>query len=135
MASNDRQAEETRIRRILVINSFDLHTLEDYLTENGYLPDSSDEQAARDAVYKLRKDFTVDTSLPSSLCNIFLFRPSVEAFDLASDDAIVKEAESVRYDAVKDFIHMLAVRKAQTSATQQQQGSRDWDAAFEEKDA
>lgn len=133
MESNNSQAKETRIRRILEINSFDLHKLEHHLTDYGYIPDSSDEQAARDAVFRFRNDFNVNTfSLGSKLRN--LFEPSGEAFDLVSD-ATDREAESVKYDAVRDFIHMLAVRKAQTSATQQQQGSRDSDAAVKKEGA
>ena len=132
MASNDRQAEETRIRRILEINSFELCMLEQYLTGGGYIPNSSDEQAARDAVLRFRKDFYVNMPPPSSLRN--LFHASGDAFDLDSD-ATVKEAESVKYDAVRDFIHMLAVRKAQTSATQQQQASRDSDVTIKEEGA
>lgn len=133
MASNDRQAEETRIRRILEINSFDLTILEHLLAEKGYIPDSSDEQAASDAVFRFCKDFNFEKLfIPASLRS--LFKASGDAFNLVSD-AIVKEAESVKYDAVKDFIHMLAARKAQTSATQQQQGARDSDVAVKEEGA
>ena len=64
MASNNRQAEETRIRRALEINSFDLTTLEHHLMERGYIPDSSDEQAARDAALRFRKDYNVNTFPP-----------------------------------------------------------------------
>lgn len=133
MASNNRQAEETRIRRILEITSFELSFLEHRLKEQGYIPDSSDEQAASDAAFRFRKDFNPGKLfIPASLRS--LFKASGDAFNLVSD-AIVKEAESVKYDAVKDFIHMLAVRKAQTSVTQQQQGSRDSDVTIKEEDA
>lgn len=54
MASKERQAEETRIRRILGITSFDLANLENYLVQNGHVPDSTDEQAVRDAVLAFR---------------------------------------------------------------------------------
>lgn len=132
MASNDRQAEETRIRRILEINSFELNVLEHHLTENGYIPDSSDDQAARHAVFKFHNDFKSSRHTLVDLRS--LFEASGDAFDLISD-AIIKEAESVKYDAVKDFILMLAARKAQTSATQQQQGTRDSDVAVKEEGA
>ena len=132
MASNDRQAEETRIRSILEINSFELSFLEHRLKEQGCIPDSSDEQAVWDAAFKFCKDFNVNEYPPGVLHS--LFHASGDAFDLDSD-ATVKEAESVKYDAVRDFIHMLAVRKAQNSALQQQQGSRDSDAAVKEEGA
>jgi hypothetical protein len=118
MASKDRQAEETRIRRALEINSFDLTTLEHHLMENDCIPDSSDEQAARDAAFRFRKNYTVNTFPVGSNLRNGLFAASENAFELDSD-ACVRESESVKYDAV-----MLAVRKAQTSAAQQQKDSR-----------
>jgi DNA-binding protein H-NS len=53
IASAERQAEETRIRRILQLNSYQLVTLERYLLQEGHIPDSADEEAARDATYKI----------------------------------------------------------------------------------
>lgn len=127
MESNNRQAEETRIRRILEINSFDLYTLEHHLMEKGYILDSGDEQAARDAVFRFRKHYNVNTfPLGPVLSN--LFTASDKSFDLETD-ADIRESESAKYDAVRDFVLMLTVRKAQTSAVQQQQGSRGSDAA------
>jgi hypothetical protein len=123
MASKDRQAEETRIRRALEINSFDLTTLKHHLMENDCIPDSSDEQAARDAAFRFRKNYTVNTSPVGANLRNGLFAASENAFELDSD-ACVRESESVKYDAVRDFILMLAVRKAQTSAAQQQKDSR-----------
>ena len=53
MISSQRQAQETRTRRALEINSFDLIALEEYLEQNDYIPDTVDEQAARASVYEL----------------------------------------------------------------------------------
>jgi hypothetical protein len=123
MASNNRQAEETRIRRALETNSFDLVALEKYLEQNHYIPDTVDEQAAGIAVFELREIFdrTVSAFRPGSLHanvnNIFV------ASDSAVSDVEVQESESVKYDAVKDLILMLAARKVQASAAHTQQGS------------
>ena len=135
MAPNERHAEETRIRRVLEINSFDLVALEKYLESIDYIPESADEQAARNSVYELRQVF--DRAVPE-------FRPvslheDVRNIFVASDSALtdnkVRESESVKYDAVKDLILMLAVRKAQASAAQEQQGGRGSDAVVKEEGA
>ena len=102
------------------------------MKEQGYIPDFSDEQAVWDAAFQFRRNYQTHTFPFGALRR--LFEPSKEAFDLTSD-ATVLEAESAKYDAVRDFILMLAVRKAQTSATQQQQGSHDSDATVKEEGA
>lgn len=129
MESKDRQVEETRIRRALDINSFDLATLEHALMEKGYVPDSTDEQAARDAVFRLRKGYTIigwtaAHPLGPELANLFTAR---------LHDANKVESKSVKYEAVRDLIRMLAIRKAQASASQE--GSRDSDTAVKEEGA
>jgi len=129
MESRHRQAEETRIRRALDINSFDLATLEHALMEKGYVPDSTDEQAARDAVFRLRKGYKIIGWGPShplgpDLANLFTAR---------LHDANKVESESVKYEAVRDLIRKLAIRKAHTSASQE--GSRGSDAAVKEEGA
>lgn len=114
-----------RIRKALGLNSFDLTALERYLDQEGYVPDSTNEQALRDSVFKFRKlfnkgsPFALSTPHPS-LRDIF--KPGPEATD-------IREAESAKYDTVKDLIRMLAVRKAQASATEEK---RDSDAAVKE---
>lgn len=128
MASNDRQAEETRIRRALVINSFDLAALEKYLEQAGYIPNSTDEQAVRDSVFKLRQDFlkctpTFERPPRGSLHKIFEPVPEVgqgRTSTVAQREAARLEAESTKCDAVRDLIRMLAVRKAQASTAEQQ---------------
>jgi hypothetical protein len=129
MASNDREAEETRIRRALVINSFDLAVLEKYLEQAGHVPDSADEEAVRESVSKLRQLYL--HSMPTferpnlGLHRIFELPPPEMEPDkkrtLAEREAARFEAESVKYDAVRDLIRMLAMRKAQASEAQQQQ--------------
>jgi len=129
MESRHRQAEETRIRRALDINSFDLATLEHALMEKGYVPDSTDEQAARDAVFRLRKGYkiigwTASYPLGPELASLFTAR---------LHDANRVETESVKYEAVRDLIRMLAIRKAQASVSQED--SRGSDAEVKEEGA
>jgi hypothetical protein len=125
MSFPQRRAEEVRIRKALGLNSFDLTALERYLDQEGYVPDSTNEQALRDSVFKFRNlfnkgsPFALSTPHPS-LHDIF--KPGPEATD-------IREAESAKYDTVKDLIRMLAVRKAQASATEEK---RDSDAAVKE---
>jgi hypothetical protein len=120
MASNDRQVEETRIRRALDVTSFDLYALEQWLVEQGHVPDSTDEEAARDAVFKLRKLFQRNTfHVASALNDIFAASDDVPSWNVTA----VRESESVKYDAVRDFILMIAARKAQALATQEQRAS------------
>lgn len=109
MASAERQTEETRIRRILEINSFDLVTLEKYLVEEGYIPNSTDEQAARDAVYRFRQ-FYSNTSIGNTPI-LYLFDGS----DIAENNQEVCESESAKYEAVRDLIYLIATRKAQAT--------------------
>jgi len=121
MASKDHQAEETRIRRVLQINSYNFEAFERYLLEQGHVPASTDEQATKDAVFNLRKLFDGNVSVfPSEsphrcIAHIFM------AGDDAVTDAQVCESESAKYDAVKNLISMLAARKSQASVVQKQQ--------------
>lgn len=133
MASKERRAEETRIRRALEINSFELSTLERWLVKEGYVPDSADEDAARDAVFELRKIFQhkADTIFPSRSCLRSIFNSGFGVTGLLE----VRESESVKYNAVMDFIHMIAVRKVKASNTRQQHEDQHAEAAAKEDSA
>jgi hypothetical protein len=117
MASEDRQTQ-ARIRRALGINSYDLTALERYLLKKGYVPDSTDEQASRDAVFKLRKLCDQDlhayplNSPGISMRGLFSASPGIR------DHAEVVESESSKYDAFLDLFLMLAVRKAEAQESQ-----------------
>lgn len=122
------RAQEMHIRKALGLNSFDLAALERYLMQEGHVPNSTDDQALRDSVFNFRSlfnrgsPFSLNTPHPS-LHDIF--KPGPDATD-------VPESESAKYDTVRDLIRLLAVRKAQASATQEQQG---WDAAAKDERA
>lgn len=126
MACNDREAEETRIRRALVINSFDLAALEKYLEQAGYIPNSADEQAVRDSVFQLRQDYqkcTPTFERPHGSLHV-IFEPFLEVEQerkrtSTQREAARFEAESIKYDAVRDLIRMLAARNAQASTAEQ----------------
>jgi hypothetical protein len=129
MASVVRQAEETRIRRILEINSYDLATLELYLEQQGLVPDSTDEQAARDAVFEFR-------GTPS---HISVFGIPVHSFFSASravnGSETKREFESAKYEAVRDLISMLAACKAQALVPHQGQENHGADTTVKPEEA
>lgn len=142
MASKERQAEETRIRRILGITSFDLANLENYLAQNGHVPDSTDEQAVRDAVLAFRGLYV--TSPPRLQAPLgfldSIFAASVDpdqvtGMTYAQREVVYRESESKKYDAVRDLIRMFVVRKAQASTAQQQQETQGLDAVVKEEGA
>jgi hypothetical protein len=131
MASERRQAQ-TRIRRTLQINSYDLSAFEHYLIQEGFVPDSTNEQAASDTVFRLRKL----CDQPGHIYPLNGGKSLGDLFSAASGTgygAAARESESIKYDAIEDLILMLAVRKAQNSATQEQQSSRGSDAAVKAK--
>ena len=118
MASKERQAQETRIRTALEINSHGLAILERYLVAEGHVPNTTDEQAARDAVFNLHELFS-RTIFPQGSPLSDLFVASREGTN--PHRAFEKrESESANYDAVRDLILMLAVRKAQVAKAQNQ---------------
>ena len=140
MASIYRQAEETRIRRALEINSYHFAAFERFLLKEGHVPDSTDEQATKDAVFNLRTLF--DGNVPAfpagspHRCLAHIFMVSDDEFgDDAISDAQARESESTRYNAVRDLISMLAARKAQALVAQEQQSSRGLDAGVKEESA
>jgi hypothetical protein len=110
----------------LEINSFELSTLERCLSKQGYIPDSADCQAARDAAYKIHEFYTSGT--PYELQNSPLFL-------LLAPSVLVKnklESASAKYDALTDLIHMVATREAKALAGQASQGA---DAAVKSEEA
>jgi hypothetical protein len=111
--------EETRIRRILGKSSFGLATLERYLFDEGHIPNSDEEEAAREAVYKLRERYIPAKALNTPMQSLF----ESTSLDLTSP-AEKLEADSVKYDAVRDLIHMVAMRKAQAWTAQREQEYR-----------
>jgi hypothetical protein len=114
MASS--QEEETRIRRILGKSSFGLATLERYLFDEGHVPDSAEEEAAREAVCKLRERYILAKALNTPMQGLF------ESSSLGAITPAEKlEADSVKYDAVRDLIHMVAIRKAQALTAQREE--------------
>jgi hypothetical protein len=120
IASGGRQAQ-ARIRRDLEVNSYDLAALERYLIRKGHIPESTNEQASRDAVFKLRK--LCDQDLHACPLNApgKSMRELFSASSGARNDTGIQESESAKYDAFMDLVLMLAVRKAETLATQHQQ--------------
>jgi hypothetical protein len=124
MASAERHAEETRIRRILGINSYHLDALENCLTHEGHVPDSDDEQAVRDAACEFCKAYNNSPVAGH-------FEPSEDV----KDEIEERESESVRYEPVRDLISMLATCKAKALAARQGQEGHSEGAAAKSKEA
>jgi hypothetical protein len=115
MVCPERRAEETRIRRALGLSSFTLASLERYLLQKGHIPDTADEQAARDAAFKLYHTAWDDVQCGAPIWQLF------ETDDMADD---ILESASVKYDAVVDLIHMVATWKAKaTTARHEREGN------------
>ena len=123
MASEGRQAQ-ARIRRDLEINSYDLVSLERYLIRKGHVPESTDEQASQDAVFKLRKLCDQDLHAYPLNAPSKSMRELFSASSCARNDTEIRESESVKYDAFMDLILMLGVLMADVSTNHQQQDSR-----------
>ena len=136
MDSNERQAEEDRIRRILEIDAFTLSIFEHWLLQEGFIPDSTDEQAAREAVFKLRilldRRERSDDSPLEFVAN--LFNASARSLN-TRNHAVIRDDKSTKYEAVRDLIHMIAVRKAQASMEQELKADNDTEAAGDAEQA
>jgi hypothetical protein len=136
MASNERQTEEARIRTVLHITSFDLTAFEHFLVQEGHIPDSADQEAVRNAVYKLR-NFCAESPPRFQLQHEHLLSVSRADPDAGQDFDLTRtqreaekfESKSAKYDAVRDFIRLIATRKAQASVAQQQQQVQGTEAA------
>lgn len=144
MDPRERQAEETRLRRALCITSFALANLENYLLQNGHVPDFANEQAIRDAVLKFRGFYNSSPRFDfpfgdlNFLNSIFdASRDAGQCLDPTSTErqAEKHESESIKYDAVKDLFRMIAVRKAQVAVAQQQHETQASGAAVKEEGA
>jgi hypothetical protein len=72
-------------------------------------------KAAREAVYKLRERYVSVKALNTPMQGLFELSSLV-----AITPAEKLEAESVKYDAVRDLIRMVAIRKAQALTAQQE---------------
>jgi hypothetical protein len=132
MASAERQAEETRIRRILQLNSYQLVTLERYLLQEGHIPDSADEEAARDATYKIY-EFSKTPAVKYTPIHC-LFDPNWPEF-ITHAGSGKREIESAKYDALRDLIILVATRKAKALTAQREQEARGADVAVKSEEA
>jgi hypothetical protein len=125
MTPANTQAEEARIRTTLEINSFDLATLENYLISDAYIPASIDEEAIRKAIYRLYERYLDEAPhFARNPCLTDLFNPDPYGETILENgscntksarEAHKHERESVKYDAVKDLIRIIATRKIQTA--------------------
>ena len=136
MDSNEHQAEEDRIRRILEIDASTLAIFDHWLLQEGFILGSTDEQAAREAVFKLhilldRRDRSLDSPL-EFVAN--LFNASARSLN-TRNHAVIRDDKSAKYEAVRDLIHMIAVRKAQASMEQELQADNDTEAAGDAEQA
>jgi hypothetical protein len=116
MTPANNEDEDARIRNTLEINSFDLATLENYLTSNAYIPVSSDEDAIKKAMYSLYERYLDEA--PQFARNPRLedlFNPYPFGNTRTAQKAHKHERESAKYNAVQDFIRIVATRKIQTA--------------------